>query len=181
MRIRALEQELAEKSAAAAAPAPPRPLPASVSPRIFRPPPAFVPPPSLFQGPPESSGAILEELLDDAPARAPGADIPITLDVPSVERDADRAFAALAAPEPELQPEPTRAALATVTAHNLKITLPAGKLPRALASGLSCPACTAIGAPEELALTETYVKARETLRLLACPACASIYGLRQAP
>ena len=166
MRIRALEQELAEKAAAPTEAPPRRPLPP-------------LPPPSLLTGTPESIDAILEDLLDDAPARAPEADIPITVDVPSVDRDADRAFAALTEPEPV--PEPPRKPLTTVTAHNLKIALPPGKLPRALASGLSCPACADIGSLEELALTETTVKTRETLRLLACPACASIYGLRQAP
>ncbi|MCC7000294.1 MAG: hypothetical protein IT370_37190 [Deltaproteobacteria bacterium] len=162
MRIRALEQELAEKAAAAA---PQRP-----------PPPDYVPPPSLFKAPLESSGAILEELLEDAPVRAPSADME------AAERDMERAFELVApASVQPLEPEPPRKPLTPVTAHNLRIALPPGKLPRALASGLSCPACTDIGALEELALTETYVEARETLRLLACPACASIYGLRQPP
>ncbi len=172
MRIRALEQELAENAAAA----PPQRLP----------PPAYVPPPSLFKGTPESSGAILEDLLEDAPVRAPGADNSLDLGLEAVARNFERDFDLLvapasAAPAPALEPEPARKPLTTVTAHNLKLAPPPGKLPRALASGLSCPACTDLGAPEELALTETYVKARETLRLLACPACASIFGLRELP
>lgn len=165
MRIRALEQELAAKETSAEMRQRYLNAPVHEADVVNK----------LFKITPESSELALDNLLHEGPPPSRRADIRIGLDLDSLAREAERDQA----PAPE--PEPPRKPLTTVTAHNLKIALPPGKLPRALASGLSCPACTAIGAPEELALTETYVKARETLRLLACPACASIFGLRQVP